>query len=355
MSRQTDLLKSGVPSLLSWYEQVRRPLPFRESPTPYRVWVSEIMLQQTRIEAVLPHFAAFMAAFSTVADLANADDEHLLKLWEGLGYYSRAKNLKKAAIEICNAYGGELPADFEQLRALPGIGDYTAGAIASIAYGLPVPAGDGNVLRVFSRLLCYDTDVLSTKGRRELTEAVKAVLPETAPGAFNEAVMELGETVCLPNTAPLCDSCPLAAVCAAHKAKRETDFPVRIKKTARHVEKRTVLVAIQNKKVLLCKRPNKGLLAGLYELPNVEGNSDAKALAETFGLTLESEPQPLPTAKHLFSHVEWQLSGFSAVVSGNPPANGRFVTAKELRNDTALPSAFKVYGKLLPVLLEETK
>ena len=352
MSKQTDLLKSGVPALLSWYNRVRRPLPFREAPTPYRVWVSEIMLQQTRIEAVLPHFAAFMEAFPTVSDLANADDERLLKLWEGLGYYSRAKNLKKAAIEICQSYGGELPADYEQLRALSGIGDYTAGAIASIAYGLPVPAVDGNVLRVFSRLLCYDTDVLSTKGRRELTEAVSAVLPEEAPGAFNEAVMELGETVCLPNTAPLCDRCPLAAVCAAHKAGRETDFPVRIKKIARRVEKRTVLVAIQDQKVLLCKRPSKGLLAGLYELPNVEGNSDAKALAAAFGLTLESEPQPLPAAKHLFSHVEWQMTGYAATVSGNAPANGRFVTAKELKTETALPSAFKAYGKLLPALLE---
>ena len=352
MSKQIDVLKSGVPALLSWYNRVRRPLPFREAPTPYRVWVSEIMLQQTRIEAVLPHFAAFMAAFPTVSDLANADDEHLLKLWEGLGYYSRAKNLKKAAIEICKTYGGELPADFEQLRALSGIGDYTAGAIASIAYGLPVPAVDGNVLRVFSRLLCYDTDVLSTKGRRELTEAVKAVLPPDAPGAFNEAVMELGETVCLPNTAPLCDSCPLAAVCAAHNAGRETDFPVRIKKNARRVENRTVLVAIQDKKVLLCKRPEKGLLAGLYELPNIEGAGDANALAAAFGLTLESAPQPLPYAKHLFSHVEWRMTGFSATVSGNAPANGRFVTAEELKNDTALPSAFKVYGKLLPALLE---
>ena len=352
MDKQINALKAGVPALLSWYEQVRRPLPFREEATPYRVWVSEIMLQQTRIEAVLPHFAAFMAAFPTVADLANADDEHLLKLWEGLGYYSRAKNLKKAAIEICKTYGGILPADSKKLRALPGIGDYTAGAIASIAYGLPVPAVDGNVLRVFSRLLCYDVDVLSTKGRRELTAAVEAVLPASAPGAFNEAVMELGETVCLPNTMPLCDSCPLAAVCKAHKTGRETAYPVRLKKTTRRVEHRTVLVAVKDNKVLLCKRPETGLLSGLYELPNVEGNCDAKALATAFGLTLESEPQPLPDAKHLFSHVEWRMTGFSAAVSGNAPANGRFVTAKELKNDTALPSAFKAYGNLLPTLLE---
>lgn len=355
MSKQTNTLKAGVPALLAWYKQVRRPLPFRENPTPYRVWVSEIMLQQTRIEAVLPHFAAFMEAFPTVADLANADDEHLLKLWEGLGYYSRAKNLKKAATEICQTYGGELPADFQKLRDLPGIGDYTAGAIASIAFGLPVPAVDGNVLRVFSRLLCCDTDVLSTQGRRELTAAVEAVLPETDPGMFNEAVMELGETVCLPNTAPLCDTCPLAAVCKAHKTGRETDFPVRSKKTARRVEQRTVLVAIQNHKVLLCKRPDKGLLAGLYELPNLEGKCDATALAEAFGLTLEDTPEKLPAAKHLFSHVEWDMTGFVAAVSGNAPANGRFVTARELKNDTALPSAFKAYGNLLPALLEDVK
>lgn len=354
MDKQTNLVKSGVPALLTWYEQVRRPLPFRENPTPYRVWVSEIMLQQTRIEAVLPHFAAFMAAFPTVAALADADDERLLKLWEGLGYYSRARNLKSAAIEICKTYGGVLPADFDKLRALPGIGDYTAGAIASIAYGLPVPAVDGNVLRVFSRLLCYDVDVLSVKGRRELTAAVKAVLPPDTPGAFNEAVMELGETVCLPNTAPLCSGCPLAPVCGAHKTGRETDFPVRVKKTARRVEQRTVLVAVKDGNVLVCKRPDRGLLAGLYELPNVEGACSAKDLAAAFGLTLESEPQPLPAAKHLFSHVEWQLSGYAVAVSGDAPANGRFVTADELKNETALPSAFQVYGKRIPALLEET-
>ncbi len=355
MKKQTDALKSGVPALLSWYEQVRRPLPFRESPTPYRVWVSEIMLQQTRIEAVLPHFAAFMEAFPTVSALASADDERLLKLWEGLGYYSRARNLKKAAIEVCKTYGGELPADYDKLRALPGIGDYTAGAIASIAYGLPVPAVDGNVLRVFSRLLRCEADVLSTQGRRTLTDAVKALLPPAAPAAFNEAVMELGETVCLPNASPLCDACPLAPVCKAHKAGCETNYPVRLKKTDRRVEKRTVLVAVQDGKVLLCKRPEKGLLAGLYELPNLEGDCDANALAAAFGLTLESEPRPLPAAKHLFSHVEWRMTGFAATVSGEAPQNGRFVTAKELKNDTALPSAFKAYGKLLPAVLEETK
>ncbi len=353
MKKQIDTLQFAVPALLSWYETVRRLLPFREAPTPYCVWVSEIMLQQTRIEAVLPHYAAFMEAFPTVSDLANADDERLLKLWEGLGYYSRAKNLKKAAVEICNTYNGELPADFLKLRSLPGIGDYTAGAIASIAFGLPVPAVDGNVLRVFSRLLCYNTDVLSQKGRRELTEAVKFVLPAYAPGAFNEAVMELGETVCLPNTAPLCGSCPLASVCKAHREKRETDFPVRLKKTTRRVEKRSVLVAIQDKKVLLCKRPDKGLLAGLYELPNKEGQLSADTLAAAFGLTLENEPQPLPAAKHLFSHVEWQLSGYVAHVAGSAPANGRFVTAAELKDETALPSAFKAYGKLLIDVLEE--
>ena len=198
MENGTEYLKAGVEPLLQWYETHRRPLPFRDAPTPYRVWISEIMLQQTRIEAVLPRYEAFLRALPTVQALAEVSEEALLKLWEGLGYYSRARYLRQAAQQMMQQYGGELPADFAALRALPGIGDYTAGAIASIAYGIAVPAVDGNVLRVLARLLCYREDVLQGKPRAYLSRVAAALVPEDRPGMFNEAVMELGETVCLP-------------------------------------------------------------------------------------------------------------------------------------------------------------
>ena len=353
MEKQLIRLQSAIPHLLAWYRAVRRPLPFREAPTPYRVWVSEVMLQQTRIEAALPYFERFMQALPTVADLAAADEDTLLKLWEGLGYYSRVRNLQKAAQSIVADYGGELPADYEKLLSLPGIGEYTAGAIASIAYGLPVPAVDGNVLRVFARLLNVDADVMKPAVRRQMTDYVRAVLPPES-GLFNEAVMELGETVCLPNTEPHCDRCPLAAACAAKAAGTAADLPTRSKPKERRVENRTVvcvMTAENPPRVWIRKRPNKGLLAGLWEFPSLTGHLIPNEAATAFGLQ-PLATEMLPPAKHIFSHIEWKMNGVCLTVSPFTPTEGRLVTAKEQQEQYALPGAFSAYTDEMQIRME---
>ncbi len=354
-TEQVERLKACVPALLQWYAENRRPLPFRENVTAYRVWVSEIMLQQTRIEAALPHFERFIRELPTVKDLATADEDKLMKLWEGLGYYSRARNLQKAARQVMEQFGGVLPADYGKLLSLCGVGEYTAGAIASIAYGIPVPAVDGNVLRVFSRLLCCEEDVMLPPVRGELRRVAGTVIPEDAPGAFNEAVMELGETLCLPNTEPRCGECPVAGWCEAKKAGRQAQLPVRRVKTKRRLEERTVLVITTDEpepRVLLRRRKGSGLLAGMWELPNAEGRLSPDEAAQAFDL-VPLHAEELPEGKHVFSHVEWKLFGVRVVTDAfEPPADCVFVTLRELRRDYALPSAFRTYTKLLPSLME---
>ena len=201
--------------LIRWYREHARALPWRSDPTPYHVWISEIMLQQTRVAAVLGYYRRFLAELPGVAELAAAEEDRLMKLWQGLGYYSRARNLQKAARQIMEEHGGRFPHTYEGIRALAGVGDYTAGAISSIAFGLPVPAVDGNVLRVVSRIAGYDGDITRPETRRRVGEALGRVMPLEAPGEFNQALMELGATVCLPNGAPLCERCPAAHLCRA--------------------------------------------------------------------------------------------------------------------------------------------
>lgn len=354
-AQQIARLKACVPSLLAWYADNRRPLPFRENVTAYRVWVSEIMLQQTRIEAALPHFERFMQELPTVADLAAADEDRLMKLWEGLGYYSRARNLQKAARQVMERFGGVLPPDYEKLLSLCGVGEYTAGAIASIAYGIPVPAVDGNVLRVFARLLCCGEDVLLPPVRKELRRVAAEVIPREAPGAFNEAVMELGETLCLPNAAPRCGECPVAAWCAGREAGRQEELPVRRVKTRRRTEERTVLVVTTDEeepRVLLHRRGESGLLANLWELPNLEGRLAPDEAAGRLGLS-PLRVEELPPGKHVFTHVEWRLFGVHLVTEPfAPPEDCVWATLRGLRQDYALPSAFRTYTRLLPALLE---
>lgn len=338
-------IQTAVPNLIKWYQQNHRPLPFRDHPTPYMTWVSEIMLQQTRIEAVLPHYEAFMKAFPTIKDLANAEESYLLKLWEGLGYYSRARNLQKAARVIVKDYDGILPADYQLLQKLPGIGEYTAGAIASIAYQLPVPAVDGNVLRVFSRLTdCHD-NILEPSTKKKLTEVVSSVLPSDTPGTFNEAVMELGETICLPNTTPHCEQCAFQKVCKAHKQHTEVDLPVRIKSTKRRIEDKTVYLIITDEnipRILLHKRDSSGLLANLWEFPVDLPVQDFKICHQ----------KDLPDGKHLFSHIQWNLHGkYLQVKPFTVDSPFIWVSYEELKSQYALPSAFQTYTKLLPELL----
>lgn len=332
--------------LLRWYDENRRILPWREEVSPYRTWVSEIMLQQTRVAAVLPYFERFMTAFPTVKALAEAEEEKLLKLWEGLGYYSRARNLQKAAKIIVEQYGGTFPASYEELIALPGIGDYTAGAILSIACGIPVPAVDGNVLRIVSRLTADEGDIMDTAVKKRHRAAVAESMSRERPGAYVQALMDLGATVCLPNGEPLCDACPAKAFCAAREQGKTEVLPVRSKKKDRRVEEMTVLLLYREGKVALRKRSSEGLLASLWEFPNFPGKQNeeetAKNLAE-WGFAVRDWKKSL-SAKHIFTHVEWQMQGYAVEVTGKGCEDFVWMDQNELLAH-AVPSAFEKFKK----------
>ena len=301
-----DSLAAIVGPLLEWYGRNARSLPWREEPAPYRVWVSEIMLQQTRVEAVKPYFARFLTELPDVPALASAPEQQLMKLWEGLGYYSRARNLQKAARVMVEQYGGTLPADYDALLKLPGIGPYTAGAVASIAYGIPVPAVDGNVLRVVMRLTAGWEDIADPAVKRAVERRMAAILPKDRPGDFNQAMMELGATVCAPE--------------------------------------RTVFLLVCDGELAIRKRADSGLLAGLWELPSVEGKLNPEGAAETLQ---EWGAQPvsireMPAAKHIFSHVEWHMTGYWVDLTERP--EGFTWAGREmLQQEYALPSAFRAY------------
>ena len=315
------------------------------------------MLQQTRIEAVLPYYRRFIDSLPTITDLAQAPTEMLLKLWEGLGYYSRVRNMQKAAKILVDKYGGALPAEYDLLLALPGIGEYTAGAIASIAFHVAVPAVDGNVMRVLARLTADDTDVLSTAGKKRFSALAWDLVPEQEPGRFNQALMELGETVCVPNGMPHCDSCPLRDECDAYRLNRVSELPVRIKKTSRRIEERQVaVVCVQDspKRVLLHKRAAEGLLADLWELPNTLADASLDAIPPVLrdDCVIAGD---LPAGKHLFSHIEWHMKGEIYYVPSVEclPQDYAAATLEELQAVYPLPGAFRVYADLLPRLLSE--
>lgn len=347
--------------LVAWYERQGRDLPWRRDTDPYRVWVSEIMLQQTRIEAALEHYRRFMQALPTVADLAAVEEDALLKLWEGLGYYSRARNLKKAACVVMEQYDGQLPASYDALLALPGIGEYTAGAIASISFGIPVPAVDGNVLRVLARLTASRQDVLRPAVKKEFTRLAARMVPPQKPGVFNQAIMELGETVCLPYAAPECGRCPLADLCEASRLGCAGELPVRSPKKERRVEHRCVLVVLRQEKgmrqVLLAKRPAQGLLAGLWELPSLEGSpsgEDVRRYAASWLGGRIKRLQPLGPARHLFSHIEWKMQGVCLWVDGGRvPSGCVWAELCELETVYALPSAFSAYTRQIGELAKQ--
>ena len=349
MSGTEERLRACVAPLLSWYRATRRELPWRAEPTPYRVWVSEIMLQQTRIEAVIPYYERFMAELPDVAALAAAPEERLLKLWEGLGYYSRARNLKKAAERVTAEHGGALPADAAALRKLPGIGDYTAGAIASIAFGLPEPAVDGNVLRVVMRLTACGDDVLEQRTRRRVAGELRAVYPSGGDaGLLTEALMELGETLCLPNAEPRCKSCPLRELCLARLRGETAAYPVRSPKKERRREEKTVLLLRCGDRWALRRRGESGLLAGLWEFPCLEGRPGEDALRAALaaqGLAVTAL-RPCGEAKHVFTHVEWYMTGY---IADCEVESGGYVweTAETIRRAYAVPTAFKAFRKML--------
>ncbi len=339
--------------LLDWFYGAARPLPWREDPTPYRVWISEVMLQQTRIETVRPYFERFMKRLPDVRALADVSEDELLKLWQGLGYYSRARSLKRAAQLCVREHGGDLPGTARQLEQLPGIGPYTAAAIASIAFGEPVPTVDGNVLRVMSRLTNRADDVLTGPVRKRCAAQLAGVIPAAAPGAFNEAMMELGETVCLPGGAVRCGVCPLCEICAAREAGTAADLPVRSAPKERRVEEKTVLLLERAGRVAIRRRPDRGLLAGLYEFPSLDGRLSASETAAALGLP-ENALTSLGEARHLFSHIEWKMTGYRAAL----PQDGRtalpsllsdpgliWAAPAQLRDVYALPAAFRAFEK----------
>lgn len=342
------LLPDIAQPLLRWYEKNARILPWRDDPAPYRVWISEIMLQQTRVEAVKPYFERFLNALPTIQALAEVSDEQLMKLWEGLGYYSRARNLKKAAQVIAEDFNGELPSSFALLKTLPGIGPYTAGAIASIAFGKPVSAVDGNVLRVISRLTASSENISDVKVRQTMGDSLKQIIPQDRAGDFNQALMELGATVCLPNGLPKCKICPLQNMCEGYLRGIAHTLPLKDAKKKRRVEQKTVFILINGDKAALLRRPPTGLLAGLFELPNIHGSlslQKAASVLKTWNVVPLSL-QKAGTAKHIFTHVEWHMDGY-LVHTDSMPERFLWRTLDEITQDCALPSAFRVYTKIL--------
>ncbi len=342
--KDSELLEKVPALLLHWYDGCARVLPWREDPSPYRVWVSETMLQQTRVEAVKPYYERFLEQLPTVEALAAAPEEQLLKLWEGLGYYNRVRNLQKGARKVMEQFGGEIPPSFEALRSLSGVGEYTAGAIASIAFGIPVPAVDGNVLRVISRLLVRRDDILDPKVKKRVEGEITAIIPKERAGDFNQSLMELGAMVCLPNGAPKCGECPLREICRAHRQGIEESLPVKAPKKSRKSEERTLFLLTCRGKLALRRRPEKGLLAGMWELPGVLGKqreTEARAALEALGIRVK-ELQRLPEAKHIFTHVEWCMACWAGEAA-EPASCFTWVSAEELSRKIALPSAFRAY------------
>lgn len=323
--------------LLDWYSRNKRPLPFRENPTPYGVWISEIMAQQTRIEAMLPYYSRFMDRMPSLQSLAVIDEEELMKLWQGLGYYSRARNLKKAALVCMEEYDGQLPRTAEELKKLPGIGEYTAGAIASIACGQKTAAIDGNVLRVFSRLYCIDGDVRSRENLALITRLVNEALPEAQEcGSFNQALMDLGAMICTPKSAD-CEKCPLREFCKAKKQNRQNELPCKMVKKPRAItEKKAVVAVWKNPKtqaweIRVHRRPAKGLLAGMMEFPEslpAEDNIEASL--------------DLGEYTHVFTHREWHMKGLLVFVKQK---TDDFVELGQLEHQLPLPSAFLPFYK----------
>ena len=332
--------------LLPWYQEKKRDLPWRKDREPYHIWVSEIMLQQTRVEAVKGYYERFLSVLPTIEALANCDDDLLHKLWEGLGYYSRVRNLKKAAIAVMERYGGVFPKTHEEVIGLPGIGAYTAGAICSIAYNLPTPAVDGNVLRVFSRLTNDPSPIDLPETKKAVTAALAEIYPEEA-GDFTQALMELGATVCGPNKAPDCGNCPCKEICIAYREGSAETLPVKAPKKAKRQEDRTVFIFRCEDRYALEKRPSKGLLAGLWQFPNISGHLDilnALEALETMGL----KPREIfreVERKHIFTHIQWNMKGIYLEVA-EAAGNYSWFTREEINTQAALPTAFKQFWDL---------
>lgn len=337
---EIELMKKMRKPVIEWYQKNKRELPWRKEKNPYHIWLSEIMLQQTRIEVVRQYYKRFLEQLPTIQDLAEVEEEKLLKLWEGLGYYNRARNLKKAAQVIQEKYDGQMPRHYQELIKLPGIGEYTAGAISSIAYNEPEPAVDGNVLRVVSRLIGSKKDVLDNKTKKEFMQKLKEIMPEQS-GDFNEGVMELGELICIPNGEPLCEKCPLQEICVAKKENLIAEIPVRNQKIKRRKEEKAVFVLEFENKIAIRKREDTGLLANMYEFPNIDKKVTKKEMEDILQhwcLTSKSI-EKIGTHHHIFSHIEWDMIGYKVKVE-NKNQELIWVEKEELLEKYPIPGAF---------------
>ena len=337
MDDQLHLLPGA---LLPWYNENKRDLPWRQDKDPYHIWLSEIMLQQTRVEAVKGYYARFLAALPSVDSLANADDALLYKLWESLGYYSRVRNLKKAAQVIMTDHGGRFPSEHKAVLALPGIGDYTAGAICSIAFGQKTPAVDGNVLRVIARIQADFSPIDSPARKKEVQLLLAEIYPDNA-GDFTQALMELGATVCGPNKAPDCENCPCKHFCLGYAQGVAAQLPVKSPKKGRRVEEKTVFLLRCGAYYALQKRPDKGLLAGLWQLPEIPGIWEASEAIARLNAPVQEVYRQLDK-NHIFTHIEWKMRCFYLEISEKAD-NFQWFTAEEIANFAALPTAYRQF------------
>lgn len=338
-----DILSFLPAALLPWYQKNHRELPWRQDREPYHIWLSEIMLQQTRVEAVKGYYTRFLDALPTIPALAQCDDDALHKLWEGLGYYSRVRNLKKAAQVIVSDHGGVFPRDYEAVLALPGIGAYTAGAICSIAFDTPVPAVDGNVLRLVARLTDDPTPIELPAFKTAAREALASIYPEEA-GDFTQSLIELGATLCGPNRPPECDICPCSSFCLGCSRGTARSLPVRSPKREKKAEEKTVFILSCDGKYALEKRPDTGLLARLWQFPNTAGILEPEAALrylEEQGL----HPRELlrqVRRRHIFTHIQWEMQGIYMELS-QPSERFRWLTPDQISSEAALPTAFRQF------------
>lgn len=358
MDRMLEELSAGelVVRLTDWFEEHKRTLPWRSDPTPYHVWVSEIMLQQTRVEAVKGYYDRFLSVLPDIGSLATADMDVLLKLWEGLGYYNRVRNMQKAAQTIMEEYDGEFPDTYQEIIKLKGIGEYTAGAIASIAFSEAVPAVDGNVLRVMSRIIGSKKDIGLASTKKEIKELLEMIVPLSKPASFNQGLMELGALLCVPNGAPKCSECPLNSLCVAYKQDLTDVIPVKEKKIRRRVEEKTVLLLLCEEEdepyIGITKRPETGLLSGMWQFPLLEEALSGEQIEKKLGLS-DCSIIKAADAKHIFSHIEWQMKGQLITLKKLPEKlvideqRVSFVPYSQIKEQYALPSAFQVYKRLL--------
>ena len=340
---EQTILQQLPDALLPWYRENKRDLPWRQDRNPYHIWLSEIMLQQTRVEAVKGYYSRFLSALPSIDTLANCDDDMLHKLWEGLGYYSRVRNLKKAAQVITTDHAGQFPTEYNSILALPGIGEYTAGAICSIAFDQPRAAVDGNVLRVISRILDDATPIDQPAFKTAVRVSLEEIYPVQA-GDFTQALMELGATVCGPNRQPDCQNCPCRAFCLGHLHGTAGQLPVKAPKKQRKTENMTVFILSCDGKYAIQKRPSTGLLADLWQFPNLPGHYDTQEAlhaAEHWGL----RPRVLHRQvlrKHLFTHIQWDMLGYYLEVA-EPAGDFLWMTADAIDTTAALPTAFRQF------------